>query len=187
MDDKGTTLFASLEKYYDSKSDTHAIYLALTVASITMREIPSLTNTHDIQGIASVYYNRFAHSSGNPNYPSDAGTLIQADPTVQYAVATDHPPKAGETWWPNVNDQDLKSIETKNQLQLVCLPWAPTRSNLQRRSPTVFLAAASPISPDNGKLYYYFISGKCDHKTYFATTSDQQNANKAKYIDGEQC
>ncbi len=44
VDDKGTTIFAALEKYYDSKSDVHAIYLALTIASITMREIPSLDN-----------------------------------------------------------------------------------------------------------------------------------------------
>jgi cell division protein YceG involved in septum cleavage len=185
VDSKGTSVFTTLESAYD-KDDRHAIYLALTVASITMREIPSLTNTHDIQGIASVYFNRYQHAIGNPHYPSDAGTLIQADPTVQYAVATDNPPKAGDTWWPNVNNQDLKSIETTNAYNTYVVPGLPP-GPISAPISSVFLAAADPVSPDNGTLYYYFISGKCDHKTYFASNSDDQNANIAKYITSANC
>ena len=41
VDDKGTTIFATLGEVLRLKDDTHAIYLALTVASITMRESPA--------------------------------------------------------------------------------------------------------------------------------------------------
>ena len=59
VDDKGTSIFTTLEASYDSKDDRHAIYLALTVASIAEREIPVAKSTqHDIQAAASVYYNR---------------------------------------------------------------------------------------------------------------------------------
>jgi UPF0755 protein len=187
VDDKGTTVFAALEKYYDAKSDVHAIYLALTVASITMREIPSLDNTHDIQGIASVYYNRYQHALQNPNYPSaDVGGNMEADPTVQYAYATDKPPAAGGTWWPNVNDQNLQTFEAKNLYNtyvVIGLPPGPIAAPLSN----VFLAAANPVSPDAGKLYFFFISGKCDHKTYFAVTQAEHDANTAKYITNAQC
>jgi UPF0755 protein len=186
VDDKGTTVFAALEKYYDSKSDVHAIYLALTIASITIRESPGLTATRDNQGIASVYYNRWQHALQNPNYTSDAGTIIQADPTVQYAYSTDNPPKSDGTWWPNLNNQTLGAIETNNKYNTYVVSGLPP-GPISAPITSIFLAAANPVSPDSGKLYYYFISGKCDHKTYFASTSDEQNANKARYIDGEQC
>ena len=94
-----------------------------------------------IQGIASVYYNRWQHALRQPELcTSDAGSMIQADPTVQYAYATDNPPKAGDTWWPNVNNQDLEAIETKNPYNTYVFPGlppgpisAPISSSLLRR------------------------------------------------------
>src|SRR5262249_26913466 len=77
VDAKGTTVFQALQQYYD-KDDRQALYRALTLASLTMREIPSTGDTADSAGIASVYYNRWQHAVGNPKYPSDTGTLIQA-------------------------------------------------------------------------------------------------------------
>jgi UPF0755 protein len=187
VDSKGTTVFAALEKYYDVRDDRHAIYQALTVASITMREIPSLTATHDIQGIASVYYNRWQHALGNANYQSDTGTLIQADPTVQYAHTTDTPPAAGATWWPNLNNQDLKSIDTKNPYNTYVFPGLPP-GPIAAPITSIFLAAANPVSPDTGKLYYYFINGTCaPHKTYFATNQTDFNALVAQYITNAKC
>lgn len=181
VDDKGTTVFQALEQYYD-KDDVKAIYKALTIASITMREIPSIDDTADIQGIASVYYNRWQHALGNPKYPSpDIGTNMEADPTVQYAHTTDTPPKQGETWWPNLNDQNLKSVDTQNHYNTYVFPGLPP-GPISAPLSVVFLATAHPVSPD-GKLYYYFISGKCPpHKTYYATTLDEHNANIAKYL-----
>jgi UPF0755 protein len=187
VDSSGTTVFAALEKYYDAKDDRHAIYLALTVASITMREIPSLTATHDIQGIASVYYNRWQHSLGNANYQSDTGTLLQADPTVQYAHTTDTPPAAGATWWPNLNNQNLGQIDIKNSYNTYVFPGLPP-GPISAPISSVFLAAANPVSPDAGKQYYYFINGTCaPHKTYFATNQTDFNALVAQYITNAKC
>src|SRR5262249_33120623 len=50
VDTNGTTVFQAWEKYYD-KDDRKALYQALTVASITMREIPSIDDAADIAGI----------------------------------------------------------------------------------------------------------------------------------------
>lgn len=180
VDDKGTTVFQALEKYYD-KDDRTAIYKALTIASIAMREIPSIKATDDIQGIASVYYNRYQHMQGNPNYPSDTGNLLQSDPTVQYAHTTDTPPDANGTWWPNLNDKDLTTIDTGNPYNTYVtegLPPGPISAPLW----VVFKAAANPVSAD-GKLYYYFLNADCKgHKTYFATDNGAFGDLKAKYL-----
>ncbi len=85
-----------------------------------------------------------------------------------------------------MNNQDLKSIETKNLYNTYVFPGLPP-GPISAPLSAVFLAAANPVSPDNGKLYYYFISGKCDHKTYFASNSDDQNANIAQYITNASC
>lgn len=181
VDTKGTTVFQSLEQYYD-KDDVKAIYKALTVASITMREIPSINDTADIAGIASVYYNRWQHALNPAKYPSDTGTRIQADPTVQYAHTTDTPPKQGESWWPNLNDQDLSTIDKGNPYNTYVVPNLPP-GPIAAPLWVVLKAAANPVAPD-GKQYYYFINAKCKpHKTYFGITSQDQDANIARYLD----
>lgn len=181
MDDKGTTVFQTLEKYYD-KDDRTAIYQALTIASIAMREIPSIDATADIQGIASVYYNRYQHMVNPNQYPSDTGSLLQSDPTVQYAHTTDTPPDANGTWWPNLNDKDLTTIDTGNPYNTYVsqgLPPGPISAPLW----VVFKAAANPVSPVSGKLYYYFLNADCKgHKTYFATDNAEFANLKAKYL-----
>jgi UPF0755 protein len=59
-------------------------YQAIILASIVQREIRF---TQDAPGIASVYWNRIER----PN--AETVSLLDADPTVQYARDTDHPPK----------------------------------------------------------------------------------------------
>lgn len=179
VDDKGTTVFQTLEKYYD-KDDRTAIYQALTIASIAMREIPSIDATADIQGIASVYYNRYQHFLGKLD--SDTGLRLEADPTVQYAITSEKAPSDGN-WWPdfgaNASCKDVVQDDVYNTCTHDGLPPGPISAPLWN----VFVAAASPHSPD-GKTYFYFINAKCPpHKTYFATTVDEHNANIAKYLN----
>src|SRR5262249_515179 len=103
------SIFTLLEHYYAPQDDRLSIYQALTMAWNAMREIPDIKATADIQGIDSVYYNRYQHGLGNPKYASDTGSELEADPTVQYAVTTDKAPTNGK-WWPNLNTVDLRSV-----------------------------------------------------------------------------
>ncbi len=101
---------------------------------------------------------------------------------MQYAHTTDTPPKQGESWWPNLNTQDLKTIDKGNPYNTYVVPYLPP-GPIAAPLWVVLQAAVNPVSPD-GKLYYYFINAKCaPHKTYFGITSQDQDANIARYLD----
>src|SRR5262249_31654736 len=159
------SLFTLLGKYYAPKDDDRlSIYRPLTIASIAMREIPnddldpSNTNAKaDIQGVASVYYNRYQHGLGNPKYSSDTGSDLEADPTVQYAVTTLKAPTDGK-WWPNLNAVDLKTVAVTSHYNTYLFPGLPP-GPISAPFDKVFQAAANPVAVD-GKLYYYFINAK---------------------------
>src|SRR5262249_49763081 len=146
------SIFTALEQHYDAKDDRHAIYLALTIAAIAMRE---LNKINDAQGIATVLYNRYLGFQGK--IPHDTGDLLQADPTVQYAVTTDKAPTDSK-WWPNLNTVDLTTVAVKNPYNTYVftgLPPGPIAAPLWE----VFVGAANPKP---GPPYYlYYLNAKC--------------------------
>ncbi|MEA2621720.1 MAG: hypothetical protein QOH61_630 [Chloroflexota bacterium] len=154
----------------DAKLD---FYQVLTVASIVERE----TGTDAERAkIAGVYWNRLDHDLNRTQ-------LMNADPTVIYAVDTDKLAKTKlDTWntytfWlpvgSSLNDvtvsPDLQSFQTYQTPGLPAWPIAtPSKASI--------LAAISPDTKDK-YLYFYACPGSDKHK--FAKTLAQHNQNIA--------
>jgi UPF0755 protein len=152
---------------------------AVTVASIVEREAV-LDPERPV--IAGVYLNRL----NNPK----AGTvgLLNADPTLQYALATAQfgskpiSEWQGINWWPQLQTaggdvtlpKDLAGYQT---YQVKGLPPTPIAS------PRI-ASIAGVAAPDTASGYFYFVAacpgGVRDGSHYFAKTLPEQNANIAK-------
>ena len=132
----------------------------VTLASIVEREakVPSERAT-----IASVYLNRLAD-----NMP------LQADPTVQYAVATrDGAAAAAYNYWRDLSAADLEVASPFNTYMNAGLPPGPICNPGEASIKAVLQPAKT--------TYLYFVATADGSGTHlFATTLDQHNANVAK-------
>jgi UPF0755 protein len=132
----------------------------IILASIVEREakVPSERAT-----IASVYLNRMAQDMP-----------LQADPTVQYAVATrDGPAAATYNYWRDLAPSDLEVSSPYNTYVKVGLPPAP----ICNPGEASIRAVLQPARTD----YLYFVA-TTDHtgSHLFARTLEEHNANVAK-------
>ncbi|MEX1072304.1 MAG: endolytic transglycosylase MltG [Chloroflexota bacterium] len=152
---------------------------AVALASIVEREA---VLDAERPTIAGVFLNRIR----NPT----AGTvgLLQADPTLQYGLATaaygSRPPRDWDAidWWPPLQSGGLEVVLTDE--------LAGYQTYLVKGLPPTPIAApriasiAAVAAPDTASGYFYFVagcpSGVRDGSHYFAATNDQHNANIAK-------
>lgn len=95
----------------------------------------------------------------------DAGAGMDADATVRYAL---------KKWDEPLTVADLQVNSPYNTRRFRGLPPGPI-SNPGLRA---LVAAVRPEASD----YYYYLSAP-DGRTYFAETNDEQNRNKAKYLN----
>ena len=132
----------------------------ITLASIVEREakVPSERAT-----IASVYLNRLAD-----NMP------LQADPTVQYAVATrDGVAAAAYNYWRDLTAADLQVASPFNTYTSVGLPPGPSCNPGEASIKAVLQPAKT--------TYLYFVATADGSGTHlFANTLDEHNANVAR-------
>jgi UPF0755 protein len=132
----------------------------ITLASIVEREakVPSERAT-----IASVYLNRLSK-----NMP------LQADPTVQYAVATrDGPAAAAYNYWRDLTPNDLQIASPYNTYLNTGLPPGP----ICNPGEASIKAVLQPAKTD----YLYFVANSDGSGTHlFARTLDEHNANVAR-------
>ena len=132
----------------------------VTLASIVEREakVPSERAT-----IASVYLNRLA-----------AGMPLQADPTVQYAVATrDGAAAAAYNYWRDLTADDLSIASPYNTYLNSGLPPGP----ICNPGEASIRAALQPAKTD----YLYFVATTDGSGTHlFAQTLEEHNANVAR-------
>jgi UPF0755 protein len=136
----------------------------VTLASIVEREakVPSERAT-----IASVYLNRLAQ-----NMP------LQADPTVQYAVATRDGPKASAyNYWRDLSPSDLEIDSPYNTYLHAGLPPGP----ICNPGEASIRAVLQPAKTD----YLYFVANTDGSGTHlFARTLAEHNANVDK-VNGQ--
>jgi len=133
----------------------------LTLASIVEREAKQASER---PMIASVYLNRLA-----------AKLPLQADPTVQYAVATrDGPTAAAYNYWKlDLSPADLQIDSPFNTYVVPGLPPAP----ICNPGEASIRAVLQPSKTD----YMYFVATTDGSGTHlFARTLDEHNANVAK-------
>jgi UPF0755 protein len=158
----------------DVKDEGLTFYEVLTLASIIERET-SVDNERDL--VSGVYTNRL-------RLGGETAGLLQADPTVSYAVDTDRLAKLRrdgkfDEWrkyafWSPVKKQASRSVsqdmESYQTYQRPGLPDGPIDS------PTLpsILAAANPDTKDG---YYFFLACKGAKTHKFAKTHAQQKRN----------
>jgi UPF0755 protein len=144
-----------------SQSETKLNTLqVITLASIVEREakVPSERAT-----IASVYLNRLAESMP-----------LQADPTVQYAVATrDGAAAAGYNYWRDLTPADLEIASPFNTYIETGLPPGP----ICNPGEASIRAVLQPARTN----YLFFVATSDGSGTHlFANTLEEHNANVAK-------
>lgn len=143
-----------------------SLYELLTLASIVEREaaIPS-----DQPLIASVFLNRLA-----------LGMALQADPTVQFAVAPPGSEPGPEGWWKrDLTVDDLALDSPYNTYAYPGLPPGPIAN------PGIAAIRAVVDAPETD-LYYFVAAPECDGSHRFGTTLSEHEAN-AQAFDAAQC
>jgi UPF0755 protein len=161
------TVFDLLRSHYssaDGASMADKLYHALTIASIVERE----ARTHaDRQGITSVYYNRYLVGKHELTPPEAGLSLLQADPTLQYALGTNSTP-----WPPLQQGGSTYHLGPYDTYQNPGLPPGPICSPGAD-------ALAQAINPEKTS-YFYFITGR-DGTTHYARNYAEQQQNIARY------
>lgn len=131
-------------------------YQMVILASITQREVRF---TDDMKPVASVYWNRIKKPT------QDTNSLLQSDPTVQYARDTDNPPAK---YWQPLTDSG-NNIDPNNIWNTYThAGWPPTP--IASPGLLALKAAASPAKTQ----YYYFLSKKDGHNVYAKTYAEFQ-------------
>jgi len=162
------SIFTAMEKAYSTKDDTAALQMALTFASLTVREIK---DPKDAPGVTNVYYTRYMallHKTANVGDVANMGS----DPTTQYARDSENPPKDGKWWKPLT--ADAKTIATNdpyNTYVTDSIPPGPIAAPLWAD----IEAAANPSI----SKYFYFVQN-CHGTTIYALTDAENRANLAK-------
>lgn len=138
-------------------------YQMVTLASIVQREVRF---SSDMPLVASVYWNRIER----PN--AETRSLLNADPTVQYARDTAHPPAR---YWQPLTDVGNKVAPGSPWNTYTTPGWPPTP--IASPGLQALQAAAAPAQTD----YYFFLSKKDGHNVYEATYAQFLN-DKDRYL-----
>lgn len=140
----------------------YTVHQLVTLASIVEREI---VRPEERPIVAGVYINRL-----------NLGMKLQADPTVQYAIAGQDPKQSAAGYWkPNLSDTDLDYNSPYNTYRYDGFPPGP----ICNPGAASMAAVLDPTKSD----YLYFVA-KPDGTHAFAKTLDEHNANVARYKGG---
>jgi peptidoglycan lytic transglycosylase G len=186
---KKLNLFTALEQKYFvpsvAKNDSEALYDALTLGSIAMREIPSLNDAKDIQGITDVYYNRYLHILGKAD-SADLGLNLEADPTVQYARDTEAKPGLDGIYWAPLGNVDVNAVAATNAYNTYTQTGLPP-GPISAPGWDVLKAAVYP-NPDGTSPYWFFLNEVCKgNATHYAADAATFETLKAQYLDPAKC
>lgn len=129
----------------------HTVQQLLIIASIVQREGVLKT---ELPKIASVYWNRV-----------DKGMLLNADPTIQYAVGT-----SGD-WWPVLSLDQLKVDSPYNTYTTTGLPPSPICA-------PGLDAITAAVYPEDTNYLYFVAKSDGSHGHLFATTYEEQQRNQ---------
>jgi UPF0755 protein len=143
----------------EAKGQGLSLHEVITLASIVEREA-AVREEQPV--IASVFLNRLAE-----------GMPLQADPTVQYAIATANPPQGDEGWWKQgLTEEDLAFDSPYNTYVYPGLPPGPIAN------PGID-AITAVIRPAQTDYLYFVATGDGSHA--FAATLAEHNANVEQY------
>jgi UPF0755 protein len=194
--DQKTDLLTVAKAKFFTDDPVEAIYKALTLASIVVRE-SGLRNDHEDRGkIADILYRRLLASQGKIKIPADGNPgnyhCLDADPTAWYAYYSDNKPTDGNYWF--LKDTSPKDVAKQSPYntytQCTDLPPGPISApgstagdSAKNIPPAPFLYAAT--DPNLGTLtnaFFYIHDGCLYRQLWVATTYAQQLANQFKYL-----
>ncbi|HLI88505.1 MAG TPA: endolytic transglycosylase MltG [Ktedonobacteraceae bacterium] len=156
------------QNHLDQVAKQHrlSVYQMLILASIVEREA---VFPEDRGNIASVYWNRIYR----PN--AETVSLLDADPTVQYARDSLNPPKPPAPYWAPLNNDPANIAPNSPWNTYVRTGFPPTP--ICSPGLASMQAAAAPPQTD-----YYFFLAKKDGHSVFAKTLAEFQADKQKYL-----
>jgi len=160
-------MLSNFDRRFDSSLRRKASSLGLTIhqvvtlASIVEREA-AVADERPL--MASVFLNRLKNDMP-----------LQADPTVQYAVAGTAPDAMPDYWEKSISLADLQLDSPYNTYRVKGLPPGP----IANPGLASLKAVVEPARTD----YLYFVA-KPDGSHEFARTLEEHNRNVAKYRDG---
>lgn len=144
-------------------------YQMVILASIVQREA---ANNGQMPLISGIYWKRIYQPS------SEVGALLEADPTVQYARDTDHPPSSPANYWKPLTDTggNIDPQSPWNTYNPQHSGWPPTP--IASPGLAALKAAASPKQTD----CYYFLTKSSDGSLVCASTYAQFQQLEQQYI-----
>jgi UPF0755 protein len=194
--DKSTDILTVAKAKFFTDDPVEAIYKALTLASIVVRE-SGLRGDHADRGqIADILYRRMLASQGKIKVPADGNPgnyhCLDADPTAWYAYYTDNKPTDGNYWFlKDTSPKDVaKDSPYNTYTQCTDLPPGPisapgaTEGDAANNVPSVpFLyAAADPNLGSITTAFFYIHDGCLYRQLWVATTYAQQLRNINTYL-----
>jgi UPF0755 protein len=139
----------------DARTQGLTLYQVVTLASIVEREA-AVADERPL--IAGVYLNRLRKPMN-----------LDADPTVQYALASSTPAPA--TWWPPITVQDYRGVTSPYNTYLNAgLPPGPIAN-------PGLSSIRAVIYPQSSQYFYFRAACSGDGRHQFATTLAEQQAN----------
>jgi UPF0755 protein len=175
-------------KYFDTDNVT-ALYDALTLGSIVIRESSQRDNNADAPQIADILYRRFLVEQGKLGAPGSRSdySCLDTDPATWYGYYNDpaNTLAAGASYWDPVGSPSKVAAQSPYNTYTQChgLPPGPISAPVR-----FFLKAA--LDPNLGKIttYFFYLHDNCTEKQGFphfypATYLYQQQSNGVKYLN----
>lgn len=175
-------IFTVAKAKFSVTDEVEALYKALTLSSIVIRESSSKNNHEDAPKIADILYRRYLVSQGKLAIPAGGSVYdyhcLDADPTVWYAYYSDNAPSKG--YWDVAGSPNATAKDSPYNTYTHCDGLIPGPIS----SPyDTFLFTA--LDPNLGKITpdFFYLHDACEHPGfYMAVTLSQQRANQAKYL-----
>ncbi len=176
-------IFTVAKQKFFQTDEVEALYKALTLSSIVIRESSSLNNHADAPKIADILYRRYLVSQGKLGFPAGGQVYdyhcLDADPTVWYAYYSTTPPAAGKGYWDVAGSPNQTATSSPYNTYTQCTDLIPGPISAPYNT---FLLTA--VDPNLGKITndFFYLHDACEHPNFYvAVTLAQQEANIARY------
>jgi cell division protein YceG involved in septum cleavage len=181
--DKGSPdIFTVAKQKYFQTDEVEALYKALTLSSIVIRESSSKNSHEDAPKIADILYRRYLVSQGKLGFPAGGQVYdyhcLDADPTVWYAYYSTTAPTKG--YWDVAGSPSQTAKDSPYNSYTQCTDLIPGPISAPY---TKFLLAA--LDPNLGKITndYFYLHDSCSPPNFYvAVTLSQQQVNQARYL-----
>ncbi len=186
--DKSTDILTVAKAKFFTDDPVEAIYKALTLASIVVRE-SGVRGDHEDRGkIADILYRRLLASQNKIKLPTDSAAgnyhCLDADPTAWYAYFSDHTPTDGNYWAIVDTPRNVAPDSPYNTYtQCTDLPPGPIAAPGGVQDGPPFLYAAADPNLGSITTAFFYIHDGCLHPHLIAiATYTQLGSAKFKYL-----